>query len=430
MNEIKTVKIKKPTLTGCLLWLLIMLPFFFGTLNDLLGLPWSMRYVLDLTWIALLGLMIRRRRYTGNWKVGGLIIWVMLFLLYTVLVYILQYQSVLYYLWGARNNFRFYVVFFAFMAFLPLEDAEGYLKTFDLLFWINVLVSLFQFLILDLEGDFLGGLFGADKGVNSYTNFFFLIIVTRSVIFYLNKKESIFRCLSKCAAALLIASLAELKFFFVEFILMILLASLLTDFSWRKVWIILGSVVAVVFGVILLTKLFPSFAGWFTVNWFLENAFSSKGYTSTGDLNRLNAIPQMNLLWLRSAGQRIFGLGLGNCDTSSFSFLNTPFFNANGDMHYSWMSYAFMYLECGWIGLVFYWGYFVLLFFRFRKLKKKDDPKMTVYCQMAEIMAVLCTVISVYNNSLRTEAAYMVYFVLAIPFALNRSINHRRKRLA
>ncbi len=416
---------KKRSQTGWLLWLIIMLPFLFGTLNDLLNLPWAVRYVIDLSWVMLVGMMIRRRSYSQNWKIGRLSAWVLLFLIYTALLYVLQYQSGLYYLWGVRNNFRFYAAFFAFVTFLTPEDSRGYLEAFDQIFWINVVVSLVQFFFLGLEGDYLGGVFGAEKGGNAYTNVFFLIVVTRSVILYLNKKENALQCLSKCTAALLIAALAELKFFFVEFVLVIMLAVLLTNFTWRKVWILLGGFAAVILGAALLTMLFPNFAGWFSAQWFLEKAVSEKGYTSTGDLNRLNAISQSNALWLKTAGQRMFGLGLGNCETSTFEFLNTPFYEKYADMHYSWLSYAFMYLECGWIGLVFYWGFFVLLFFRLRKMKKTAGTERLTYCQMAEIMAVLCVVISVYNSSLRTEAGYMAYFVMAVPFVMNRTRKNR-----
>lgn len=414
---------KKRSWTGWLLWLIIMLPFLFGTLNDFLNLPRAVRYVIDISWLMLLGLMIRRRSYSQSWKIGSLSAWVLLFLIYTALQYVLQYQSGLYYLWGVRNNFRFYVAFFAFVTFLIPEDGRDYLKAFDQIFWINVVVSLVQFFLLDLEGDFLGGIFGTEKGGNAYTNIFFLIVVTRSVVFYLNRQETTVSCLSKCLASLLVAALAELKFFFVEFILVIVLAVLLTNFTWRKVWIILGGFAAVILGAALLTALFPSFAGWLSVRWFLENAVSVKGYTASGDLNRLNAISQINTLWLKSAGQRLFGLGMGNCDTSTFAFLNTPFFVANEHMHYSWLSYAFMYLECGWVGLAFYWGFFVLVFFRLRKMKRTVGKEGIPYCQMAEIMAVLCLAISVYNSSLRTEAGYMAFFVLAIPFVI-----HKRQR--
>ena len=167
----------------------------------------------------------------------------------------------------------------------------------------------------------------------------------------------------KCAAVLVVAALAELKFFFVEFAIILALASLFTGFTWRKFAIILGGILGLAVCATLLMEIFPIFEGWFSFDRMLETATSDKGYTSSGDLNRLTAIPRINELWLTHWSQRVFGMGLGNCDTSSFAIVNTPFFEQYGHMHYTWMSYAIMYLECGWVGLIFYFGFFALVYF-------------------------------------------------------------------
>lgn len=398
------------------MYVILILPFLFAFLNELLNLPWSIRYVLDAAWCLLLVYILLSGR-RGDQKLG---IWVWLFLIYTLLAYLPQWQSPLYYLWGLRNNFRLYAAFFAFAAFLKPEDVKGYWKLFDRLFWVDVVTSICQFQFMGIYGDQLGGLFSTETGGNGYTNIFFLIIVTKSVVFYLEKQEKLGTCLAKCGAALVVAAMAELKFYFVEFMLVVAMAVLFTSFSWRKVVVILGAGIGVIACAALLTALFPSFAGWFSWEWFLEAATADRGYTSSGDLNRLNAIPQINELWLKNGWQRIFGLGLGNCDTSTYDILNTPFFRQYGDMHYTWISYAMMYLETGWIGLVFYWGFFVLVYFQIQKIEKRSEGMLRSYCRIARITAILCVVISIYNSSLRTEAGYMAYFVLAVPFALNR----------
>ena len=414
MNVKLKIKLKNRTQTGWLIWFLIIMPFLFGFLNETLGLPWSIRYLLDIAWCLLLGYRVLSLRRGP--QVPG--VWIGMFLIYTLLVYVMQWQSALYYLWGVRNNFRFYAAFFAFAAFLKMSDIEDYWKLFDKLFWIDVVVSIYQFFALGVDGDQLGGLFGTETGGNGYTNLFFLIVVIRSLVLYLDKQEKFKDCLAKCAAALVVAAMAELKFFFVEFVIVMVLAVLFTGFSWRKLAVILGGAVGVMLCVSLLTSLFPGWMGWFSLEWFLEAASSDRGYTSSGDLNRLNAITQINELWLTSGWQQIFGLGLGNCDTSSFAIVNTPFFEAYGNMHYTWISYAMMYLETGWIGLMFYWGFFVLVFFQVRKIERRCEGTARSYCRVARIMAVLCGGISIYNRSLRTEAAYMAYFVLAVPYVL------------
>ena len=284
-----------------------------------------------------------------------------------------------------------------------------------------------SFFVLGLDRDQLGGLFSTETGGNGYTNIFFLIIVTKSIIFYLEKREKLGTCLAKCGASLVIAAMAELKFFVVEFLIVLALAVLFASFSWRKLIVIIAGAVGVFVCLGLLTRLFSGMAGWFALGNILEIASSDRGYTSSGDLNRLNAIPQINELWLTTGWQRLFGLGLGNCDTSNFSVLNTPFFVSYGNMHYTWISYAMMYLETGWIGLFFYGGFFVLVYFQIRKIESRCDGVARIYCQIARILAVMYVGISVYNSSLRTEAGYMAYFVLAIPFAMYRQ---RRGRVA
>ena len=164
MFLVSKIRINKHTQPGWLLWIIIMLPFFFAGLNELIGLPRTIRYVLDMAWLGLLVLMILKYKLKSRNGVSAFEILVWAFLLYVTLVYIVQFQSPLYFLWGVRINFRFYVAFFAFIAFLSSSDVLHYFKWFDRLFWINFVISLFQFFVLDLRGDYLGGLFGAEKG--------------------------------------------------------------------------------------------------------------------------------------------------------------------------------------------------------------------------------------------------------------------------
>lgn len=414
------ITIKKRTQTGCLMWLLILLPFLFGLLNELLALPKAIRYILDVAWFGLLGFMLLKRRMRKSAGISQSAIWIWMFLLYSLIGSLVQLQSPLFYLWGIRNNFRFYVAYFAFCSFLAFDDVEEFFSLFDWLFWLNFVVALYQYFILGLEGDYLGGIFGVETGANGYSNVFFLIVSIKTIVFYLTKREKLWMCLTKCAAMLLVAALAEMKFFFAEFALVLVCAILTTGFTLRKLNIILGGTLILLVCVELLSAIFPMFDGFFSLSNFWEKATSDKGYTSSGDLNRLNAIPQINELWLHNGWQRLFGLGLGNCDTSGFAFLNTPFFEKYGDYHYTWLSYAMIYLETGWIGLIFYFGFFVLVYHRVGKIQKTVHGEAACYCLLARIMAILCMIISIYNSSLRTEAGYMAYFVLAIPFVIDK----------
>ena len=423
-----TLSIKKRSQPGWLIWLIIVLPFLFGLLNDFLGLPWAIRYLMDAAWAALLLLMICFQKQLELRPVRGILGFASLFLLYTAAVYLIEFQSPLYYLWGLRNNFRFYVAFLAFCLFLKSREVEGFYRLFDILFWINVPITLFQFFVMGLEGDYLGGIFGSEKGVNAYTNIFFAIVITKALVMYLQKRENTGLVAAKCLVAFLVAALAEIKFFFVEFIVILALAVLFADFTWRKLLVIVGGCALVGMGAALLALLFPNFAGFLSVEFLWETATSKSGYTSSGDLNRLNAIPQINELWLTTWGNRLFGLGLGNCDTSNIAMLNTPFFRAYGDMHYTWISYAFMYLECGWIGLIFYYGFFVMMYIKAVRVGKRVQDREKMYCMLARIVAVCCVLTTAYNASMRGEVGYMAYFVLSIPYMIEREHDTRKRR--
>ncbi len=403
-----------------LCWLIVMLPFLFAGLIELLGLPGLLKYVLDVAWVVLLLFMLRFQKRIAAGQAKRLLVWTAVFLVYTFCGYLLQFQSPLYYLWGVRNNFRFYVAFAAFAVFLSPRDAKGYLTLFDKLFWVNVAVSMVQFFFLGKYGDYLGGLFGTAHGCNGYSFLFFSIVLIKSVIFYLEKKEKLWSCAAKFVATMAIAAMAEMKFFFAVAVAIVVLAVLFTDFSWRKLSILAMGMCAIGVGMVVLSELFPGFGSVLDLQRLWDIATSNKGYTASGDMNRLTAIPVINERFFDRWELKLVGFGLGNCDTSSFAFLNTPFFTQYEWLHYTWLSTAFMYLETGWIGMIFFFGFFVLAFFVIRKLEKSCDGEVKPYCRIARIMAVVCIINAIYNSALRTEAGYMAYFVLAIPFALTR----------
>lgn len=417
MNRKLVIKIRKPSQADFLVYVIIILPFLFGFLIDIIKLPTVIKYVCDLAWLALLLLMfLQHWRMTGEQK---LLLGVILgFLCYTLVGYIVNYQSPLYYLWGLRNNFRMYVFFAAVVMFGKAYTCDKLIDFFDRVFWVNAAVCLVQFFVLGKEQDFLGGIFGVEKGCNAWLNNYFVIVTTWSILGYLNEEKSLTDCVLKCGTMLLIAALAELKFYYVEFVMILAMAVLVTSFSWRKILIIVGGIIGVVLTTQLLEKLFPIFKGAFTLKAMYEIAANDSGYTSKGDINRLNAIGVVTERFLKTFPKQMVGLGLGNCDTASFAMLNTPFYQKYSFLNYTWFSSAFVFLETGYIGMCFYFGFFLLVFLLARKIAKRQ-PQKKQYCLMTMICAVCCFLISIYNSSLRTEAGYMIYFILALPFIKN-----------
>lgn len=54
------------------------------------------------------------------------------------------------------------------------------------------------------------------------------------------------------------------------------------------------------------------------------------------------------------------------------------------------------------------------------RIEKRCSGVATTYCRMGRILALMCMIIAIYNSSLRTEAGYMMYFALSVPFVMRR----------
>lgn len=411
INKSGVLHIKKRTFPEWLAYYIFIMPFLLSFLLDFLGLPSFIKYTIDAAWVLATLLVFLRKKVTFNRNLIPFVIISCVFFVYTFIGYIFNYQSVLYYLWGFRNNFRFYFVFIIFCMLFTEDDIKNCLKFLDILFWINALVTMFQFFVLGYNQDNLGGIFGVERGCNAYTIVFFSIIISKSILMFMSKKEGFILCFAKIAVALIISAMAELKFFFVVFVIILMLSTFLTSFAWRKFIVLLFAAILIVFASSILTYTFGegseiTFAKLFDIA-------TSENYSSNEDLGRLTAIPTLSRTILSDVSDRLFGLGLGNCDSSNFAVFNTPFYQTYGDLHYIWFSAVFLFLETGFVGLSIFIVFFVMCFvFAFVKKKEAQNP---LYCQMAMIMSVLCVFIIFYNASLRTEVGYMVYFVLALP---------------
>ena len=405
-------------------WLVLFvfaMPFFFSLLLELFRLPNMVKYTLDIAWLLLLCfIIVGRIRFFGGYT-KKLLLFPGIFFLATLIGFFLHFQSVWYYLWGIRNNIRFFVFFFACIFFLRERSIPHYFKFMDLLFWINLPVVLFQYFVLKKSQDLLGGIFGTLEGCNSYTNIFFLIVIARSVLLYMSGREKGLLCLTKCGVALIVAIFSELKVFMLELIVLVIMAVLLSKFTMKRLWILL----LILFGTILasqiLVVLFPHFKNWLSLEAMLTSA-SERGYGSNKNaMNRLTAISMSWEQFLPTWKEKMFGLGLGNCDYAAFDFLVSPFYLAYGELRYMWFSSSFLILETGLIGLVLYVLFFVNIFVQANKLAQKRQGD-TLCCHIAIIMSVMSLLMVVYNGALRTEAGFMVYFVLALPFVNKESV--------
>ncbi len=409
--------IKKRSIPECLTYVILIMPFFLSFLQSFLGLPGLVKYIIDACWmVALLSMVLTKKIYLKRDVSPAVYIFVAFFSL-AIIVYLFNFQSPFYFLWGIRNNLRFYIAFLAFTVYFCEEDMKNCLKFMDIFFWVNTAVVFYQFFVLGYEQDYLGGIFGVEKGCNAYLIVHFAIVSTKAILSYFDDKESAISCFAKCGIILLISVMAELKFFFVMFVLILVASSIITKFSFKKVFLYIISFFFIMVASVWIVDLFGENRA-IDLDSIIDLIFASN-YATSRDFGRFTAIPTIDKYYLTEPLEKIFGLGLGNCDTSSFAICNTPFFKSHQHLNYTWFSSAFLFLETGYIGLALYLLFFVVIFFlAFKKLHQGNANKL--FCQMSMIMSMICFILTFYNSSLRMETGYLAFFVLALPFVENK----------
>jgi hypothetical protein len=290
---------------------------------------------------------------------------------------------------------------------------KQWLKFLDFLHVVNFALVLVQF-AMGFRQDYLGGIFGTSIGCNGGLFLFLTLITVKTILSFMRNECGVIKCMSFSLMAILIATLAEVKFFFVMFICIVIVTACITKWSFRKtVFFVFCAIIVSVFST-MLSLMYDDFQDFLTWDG-LRNAILNPNYSSTEDLGRFTAVPIISERFLPQFFDKLFGIGLGNADTSSLSIFNTTFFEAYRSIRYNYFSYAFLYLETGIIGLVLYVMFFVVSFvvsLRLYIAKKADG----MICQLAMIFSGVCVVLMFYNSSLRTEmVGYLAYFVLALP---------------
>ena len=224
---------------------------------------------------------------------------------------------------------------------------------------------------------------------------------------------------------LLIAAFAELKFFFIMFIIIVVMASIMTRNSVKKVLFFAFGAVALILFSTLLSSLYDYFTDFMSFEKMWDMLFNPH-YASEEDIGRLSAIPVISERFLKTIPERLFGMGLGNADYSSVAIFNTDFFDTYRNTHYMLMMYSFLYIETGILGLILYVSFFIIslgVTLKIYKAKLADEAA----CQLSIIFGVICYILLIYNVELRKEIGYFAFFVLSLPFISMGVVKHKNE---
>lgn len=347
-----------------------------------------------------------------------------LLLLVSVVSYMINQYSPLQYFWGARNNFRVFFFFFACCICLRKKDVYDICGLFVKLLPLNAILCTVQYVlainsgdqrVLQFVGDHVGGMFGSTTGCNRVLNVYIMLVFTVSLALLLKKEITKGKFIEVLLLCTYMSLLSELKIVILEMAVVSVMLVLMIMKKASK-WLYL------VLAVILLYVLFNIWALFNPMVRSLLSTFEAfVSYTSVSSygqnsLNRMTVIPYMhNLLFEDNVLGMLFGVGLGNADSSGFSFLVSDIYQSYGNLKYSYFMHGMLYVELGAVGLLSYMMFFVANYFTsMRRIANRGNDQAMAYA--GAVFNIVAVIAIFYNTTLRSEVScFIAFFFLAIP---------------
>lgn len=311
--------------------------------------------------------------------------------------------------WGIRNLCRYYILFFGVILFFTLDDVEKVIRFYFATQIFNTIVGIYKYFVLGLfSDDFGGGIFWGGGGLN----LFCLLLLCFYSSLYFAKKTTFKKFAFIIAATFMLGAMAEEKMMLMLAVLCIILSALINQyvekgFTVRKLAILVGLLLGFVIVVNLVDRLAPD---------MLNILFNKKNFmdyaTATFDegyrIPRVGSFQVINNLFLRTPIKEWFGLGIGNCDTSAFSFFQSDFYRAYGDYNYRWFTNQWTYLECGIGGFGLYVFFFVTLIITLLAKLKRYSNASRPYMITSAIFTV-AMIFFFYVAQISDSSGYSLY---------------------
>ena len=339
-----------------------------------------------------------------------LIVYFVVYTAFLLLTQIFQSVPLLVSLMAYRRIYRFYLFFIICSVFLKLCDIDKIMQILLKLQIFNFALTMYQYFVQKLPQDNIGGIFGTIVGVNGYSNVYLCIICTYVLVKYFSKQETVKSVLWIYGSTLLITAITELKLMFIEVIAIVVMTAIFyRPKEWRqKVKVTAAILLLEAISLLIFNALYPEHM-LILINKDAFLQYSTEvilGY----NISRLKAFSEINELFFKgNLLNNMFGYGFGNCEVGS------AFYEIYSEYHYTWFTHQVTFLETGFVGVVLYCLFYAMIFFYAWYLKKKDSENECYYV-FTQIICALCALWFIYNQSTRTEPAYMIFFALTIPF--------------
>lgn len=405
-------KLVKIGYKDCLQWIL-WISLFQGVITSYLGFA-PINYICDFLLIMLLIIMIATGKlHKVKVKMKMEYIPIFCFAMVVIVGWMFNPAPILMAIWALRNYGRFFLYFILCNMVLGPEDVDKMEDIFVRVFPIHIAFVAFQYIVEGLNQDRLSGIFGNDAGGNGGLMIYLTVMMCIIMARYEYKRISLLKFIIYLLLILVNAALSELKYLFIVAVILLVWYLLMSKRKGRGMVMALAFIVIIYIGAQVLYSAFPEYADFLDIDNILNQVSAQEVYASKFDVGRTSVFSKLSPIITRWAGKDALwlGIGLGNGDYSSaMSFLDSAFFKTYEPIHYTWFSLGYLFVETGYLGTISYTAVFVVLeISAIIKYKRKTTYRNL----LGTFIPLTCLLLLVYNSTLRSNYAYMIFAVLS-----------------
>lgn len=319
------------------------------------------------------------------------------------------------YMKGILNFYRFFIFFFAITKYLNFSDVKKIFSMLEKIFILNLVLCCIEYFLMGYKQDFLGGIFGVTSGGNIGLNILLCFFAALYSLKYLNKKVSILYFVIIEIISILLATMAELKIYYIELVLIMVIAVLLVKPNRNTVKIILSTAFIMGVGIYALSIIFPEQLA-ILMNSDKISAYAGGSYV-TGSLGRMTMFQELEGIFFQDYPLvRFFGFGIGTFDPTSSSY----WANAYSYLKAGWFGNSSILLNLGYVGLLIVYAFYINLARKAFVWRKKCIIEEKIYMDLTIIMIMLIIVSMWYNSTILTGTiSYLLHFIIAIPIIIH-----------
>ena len=348
---------------------------------------------------------------------------IILFFISATFSSIISGSSISFYLFGLRTYYKLFIYFLACTIFLKREDLDKLMKFLLMILPIDTLVVLFQYFILGLEDDYIGGLFGTVQGCNGESNIYLTITCIIAITFYVSKKIKLWYCNIIILQCCMIAAISELKILFFTLALILMVVFIFNYSNKRAIIILVSSFFFLSIGIFAFLIIYPGWITMFTDFGSFLRETAAGTYGSSNTLGRTIAGPYVLQNILMEPVQKIFGVGLGYGDR--YLSMKSNFFARYESLSFNLFAYVIIIIEVGILGLILFCLIFASILYESMRVINKIEKEKKIYCCISFIVSIQVFLQILYDQAIFWDGAYILFFSLSFPFIMEKEYNEK-----